>query len=49
LFTTGCKRLTEGGCEALVFGWGRLLILAFWIWEAFGSEFCWREISEGGK
>jgi hypothetical protein len=44
LLTTGYKRLTEGGCEAFAF-W----LLAFWMWEAFGWEDYWREITKGGK
>jgi hypothetical protein len=24
-------------------------LLAFWMWEAFRRENCWREIAEGGK
>jgi hypothetical protein len=48
LFTTQCKRLTEGGCKVFAL---RLLLLAFGflVWEAFGREDCWRKIVEWGK
>jgi hypothetical protein len=43
LFTTGYKRLAEGGCQAFAFGFlmGKALgfwFLAFWMWKAFGRE-----------
>jgi hypothetical protein len=40
LFTTGYKRLAEGGCED--FGWGRFFDGGFWLKGNF-----WREIAEG--
>jgi hypothetical protein len=45
LFTTGYKRLTEGGQDT--FGFGFVRGKAFWMWEAFGRENCWRELLKG--
>jgi hypothetical protein len=32
-----------------LFAFGFLMGKAFWMWEAFGREDCWKEIAEGGK
>jgi hypothetical protein len=56
LFTTGYKRLAEGGCEAFAFVFGFLLWAFAFLTFGFlkGKAFwmkgnCWREIAEGGK
>jgi hypothetical protein len=59
LFTTGYKRLPEGGHQAFALGafafdlrlvvFGFLRGKAFWMWEVFGREDCWREIAERQK
>jgi hypothetical protein len=48
-FTTWYKRLAEGRRKALAFGFWAFGLLAFWMWEAFEREGCWREIAEVGK
>jgi hypothetical protein len=32
-----------------LFAFGFLMGKAFWMWEAFERENCWREIAEGGN
>jgi hypothetical protein len=47
LFTTGYKRLLEGGHEA--FGWGRLFDGGFWLKEIAGRRIAGRRIAEGKR